>query len=189
MFSGEPLSSNRVLPSAMLALVLFAVQATVIRFAPSEMAVRIVLPLTVALVPVALWPHRGRVGVWIIFVGLLANLSAIVANGGLMPIEQSTVVEAIGVERAAEYEVGAWMQGSKDVLVLDGQGRLTALGDSIVIRAGSSGAAASPGDIVVFAGVLVLAGEFSLAWHRRQRPADARVGSVTRADGSATTPT
>jgi hypothetical protein len=169
--------------------VLFAVQAATIRFAPSEVAVRIVLPVTVALVPVALWPHRGRLGVWIIFVGLVANFCAIVANGGLMPIERETVVEAIGVERAAEYEPGAWIRGSKDVLVSEGQGRLTALGDGIVIRAGSGGAAASPGDIVVFAGLLVLAGEFSLAWHRRQRPADARVGSVTRADGSATTPT
>jgi hypothetical protein len=168
---------------------LFAVQAAAIRFAPSELAVRAILPITIALVPVALWPHRGRLGVWIIFVGLLANLAAVVANGGLMPIERHTIVDAIGTERAAEYEPGAWIRGSKDILVHEGQGRLTALGDSIVIRFGGGGAAASPGDIVVFAGLLVLAGEFSLAWHRRERPADARVGSVTRADGSATTST
>lgn len=189
MFSGEPVQSNRVLLSAALAVGLLVIQVAAIRLSPSDLAVRILLPATVALVPFALWPHRARIGVWVIIVGLFANLAPILANGGLMPIERHTVAEAIGAERAAEYETGAWIRGSKDVLVQDGTGRLTALGDSIVIRAGGGGVAASPGDIVVWAGLLVLAGEFSLAWQRRQRPARERVGVISRADGSATTPT
>jgi hypothetical protein len=110
--------------SAGFAVALLAIQFATIALAPSELAVRIVLPLTIGLVPLALWAYRGRVGVWVIFVGLAANLAAILSNGGLMPIEHSTVVEAIGAERAAEYDVGSWMSGSKDVMVPDGGGRL-----------------------------------------------------------------
>jgi hypothetical protein len=151
------------------------------------MVIRIVLPATVGLAPLALWAHRRLLGVWVIFVGLAANLAAILANGGLMPIEQSTVVAAVGAERAAIYQPGAWIPGSKDVLLRPGEGRLVALGDSIIIRAGGRGMAASPGDFVVWAGLLVLAGEASLAWQRRQRPERATAPILPRAEGSATT--
>ena len=85
--------------SAVLAVALLGIQFAAIRFAPSEPIVRVVLPATIALVPLALWVHRGHVGVWVIFVGLAANLCAILANGGLMPIERSTV--AAGGRRRA----------------------------------------------------------------------------------------
>ena len=188
---GSAVQSNRVLLSASLAVALLALQLSAIQLSPSELAVRAVLPATIALAPLALWPHRRRLGVWVIFVGLIANLTAVVANGGLMPIEQRTVEAAVGSERAASYEPGAWIRGSKDVLVEDGDGRLVALGDSIIIRVGGGGIAASPGDIVVWAGLLVLAGEASIAWQRRQRGrADERRSPVrSRAEGSATTPT
>ena len=183
------MQSNRVLFSASMAVVLLVVQAAAIQLSPSEAAVRVVLPATLCLVPVALWPHRARLGVWVILVGLFANFAPVLANGGLMPIERSTVIEAVGVERAAEYRTGAWIEGSKDVLVADGGGRLTALGDSIVIRFGDGGLAASPGDVVVFAGLLVLAAEFSVTWQRRRQPASERARVGSRADGSATTVT
>jgi hypothetical protein len=164
-----------------------AVQLAAIQLSPSDMVLRIVLPATIGLAPLALWAHRRLLGVWVIFVGLAANLAAILANGGLMPIEQSTVVEAVGAERAAIYQPGAWIPGSKDVLLRPGEGRLVALGDSIIIRAGGRGMAASPGDFVVWAGLLVLAGEASLAWQRRQRPERATAPILPRAEGSATT--
>ena len=119
--------------------------------------------------PLALWAYRGRIGVWVIFVGLAANLAAILANGGLMPIEHSTVVEAIGAERAAEYDLGSWMSGSKDVMVARRRRTPCALGDSIIIRAGNGGMVVSPGDIVVWAGLMILAAEASIAWQRRTR--------------------
>ncbi len=145
------------------------VQFATIRLAPSDAALRVVLPLTIVLVPVALWPHRAHLGVWIIFVGLAANLAAIVANGGLMPIEQHTVVAAVGAEQASSYESGAWIEGSKDVLLAPGQGRLVPLGDGILIRAGGGGIAVSPGDIVVWAGLMALVAEASFAWQKRPR--------------------
>ena len=128
---------------------------------------RIVLPLTIALAPVALWPHRRHPGVWMILVGLAANLAAILANGGLMPIERATVEQAIGGGRAAEYADGAWLEGSKDVLLAPGEGRLVALGDGIVLRIGGGGLVVSAGDVVIWAGMMVLAAEASLAWQRR----------------------
>jgi hypothetical protein len=185
---GRPLASrHRLAVATTLALSMMALQFAVIRTSPSDVPVRIVLPATIALVPVALWPLRHRMGVWIMFVGLGANLAAIVANGGLMPIEHSTVVDAIGEERAGTYEAGAWIEGSKDVLVAPGEGRLLALGDGIIVRTGSGGFAASPGDVVIVAGFLTLVAEASLAWHRsRQTASDARPSR--RAQGSATTP-
>ncbi len=154
--------------SALAALGLIAAQFGAIRLAPSEIIVRVVLPATIAAVPAALWPLRRRAGVWIMFVGLAANLAAILANGGLMPIEQRTVVEAVGEARAAPYAPGAWIRGSKDVLVAPGGGRLVWLGDQIVVGTVHGGFVASPGDIVVWAGMLVLAGEVSWTWQRRR---------------------
>jgi hypothetical protein len=105
-----------------------------------------------------------------------------------MPIERSTVVEAIGAARAADYETGAWIEGSKDVLVGDGEGRLTALGDGIIVRIGANGFAASPGDMVVWSGLLLLVAEASWGWQKdlRTRTPDER--RARPAEGSAPTP-
>lgn len=185
-------SINKFLFSALLALALVAIQTAVIRWSGSEAAVRVTLPATIALVPVALWPHRQRLGVWVIFVGVATNLSVIVANGGLMPIERRTVIEAIGVERAAAYPTGAWIEGSKDIVVADGGGRAAVLGDSIIIRGGGGGIAASPGDIIVWAGLVVLGAEASIAFQRRSRhPSEHgkpdRIEAARRASGGAST--
>lgn len=155
--------------SAGLAIALLAAQFATLAVAPWELAARIVLPLTIGLVPLALWFYRNRLGVWVIFVGLAANLTAILANGGLMPIERDVVANAVGAERAAAYESGAWLHGSKDVLVADGGGRLLPLGDSIIIDVGDRGVVVSPGDIVVWTGLLILAAEASVTWQRRAR--------------------
>jgi hypothetical protein len=176
-----------------VALALVAAQFGAIRFAPSAMAVRIALPATIAGVPLALWPLRHRLGTWIMFVGLAANLAVILANGGLMPIERGTVAAAAGDERAARYRPGEWISGSKDALVGSGGGRAVALGDRIIVHVGDGGFVASPGDIIVWAGLVVLAGEASLAWQRRaSRGHRAGSGAVEpaggeRAEGSAAT--
>jgi hypothetical protein len=188
-------AQNRIAVGASLALSLMLLQFAVIATSPYELPVRIVLPLTIGLAPVALWPLRRHPGVWVMFVGLAANLAAILANGGLMPIERSTVVDGIGAERAAEYRTGTWIAGSKDVLVRDGGGRVTALGDSIIVRMGDRGFAASPGDVVVWCGVLLLIAEASWRWQRslgnRARSEEkppARAEASARAEGSAPTP-
>jgi hypothetical protein len=184
-----PISRHKLALGASLALVLMLLQFAVVRLSPGALPVRIVLPLTIALAPLALWPLRRSFGVWIIYVGLAANLAAILANGGLMPIERSTVVEAVGQRRAAQYATNRWVEGSKDVLVDDGGGRFTVLGDGIIVRIGSGGFAASPGDFVIWAGLLVLMSEGAVAWQRGGRRGEASVGRVPRrAEGSASTP-
>jgi len=172
--------------SAALALGLVAAQVAVIRLAGSGLAVRIVLPLTVAAVPFALWPHRRHAGVWVMYVGLAANLVAMLTNGGLMPIRRETVVAAVGEERALAYRTGAWMAGSKDVLLASGDGRAVALGDQVIIPLGRGGLVASPGDLVVWSGIAILAGELSWGWQRRRRArqeTEQRQRIVTRARG------
>lgn len=153
----------------MLALALVALQLAVIRLAGAALAVRVVLPLTVAAVPFALWPHRRHAGVWVMYVGLAANLVAMLANGGLMPIRRDTVVAAVGEERALAYRTGEWIAGSKDVLLASGDGRATVLGDQVIIPLGRGGLVASPGDLVVWSGLVILAGEVSWGWQRGRR--------------------
>ena len=189
--AGTYIRHNATLLSACSALVLVAVQGATLRLSTSEALIRIVLPATIAVAPLTLWVFRRHLGIWVIYVGLAANLAVILANGGLMPITRATVVDAIGAERAAEYEVGEWITGSKDVLVDDGSGRATALGDVIIVRVGDGGFAASPGDIVVFAGLMLLVAELSWGWQRGAR-AERRIrgkeSSPPRAEGSAPTP-
>ncbi|HEX5480786.1 MAG TPA: DUF5317 family protein [Dehalococcoidia bacterium] len=181
--------SSTLVLSASAALALVILQLLCIRISPWELPVRIVVPMTIAAVPLALWPQRRFLGTWVLFVGVAANLAPVVANGGLMPIERSTIESVLPLDRADRYALDAWIPGSKDVLVTEESGRLVALGDSIAISAGSHGIVASPGDIVLFAGVLMLAGEASVAWQRRSRrdasqeeeeqPEAARGGAIT----------
>jgi hypothetical protein len=192
--NGLLIARNKMALSAVAALCLVMVQFGVVRLSPSAGPVRVAVPLTIALAPVPLWAYRGRLGVWVIFVGLAANLCVIVANGGLMPMERSTLVSAVGAEQAERYTTGAWIPGSKDVLVGGGEGgRLMALGDSIIVRVGGGGFVASPGDIVIWSGIVILAAEASLAWQRASRRArriehigDATPG-VPMAEGGAAT--
>jgi hypothetical protein len=174
--------------SATFAIALLGLQLATIRHAPGDIWVRIVLPATIAGVPLALWHYRTNVGVWVLFVGLGANLAAILANGGLMPIEQASVAEAVGAERAAGYEQGEWIAGSKDVLLAPGAGRLTELGDQIVVRLRGGGMVVSPGDVVVWCGLLILVTEASISWQRRTRREGHKPAAAAKAaEGGAAT--
>jgi hypothetical protein len=188
---GVLIARNTIALSATLALCLVMVQFGVVRLSPWAAPVRVAVPVTIALAPVALWAYRGRLGVWVIFVGLVANLCVIVANGGLMPMERSTLVSALGAEHADAYTTGAWISGSKDVLVERGEGQLVALGDSIIVRVGGGGFVASPGDVVIWSGLLILAAEASIAWQHASRKARRieRVAEARPAEGGATTQT
>jgi hypothetical protein len=183
------ISRNAIACGASLALALVTLQFAAISVSPWSLPVRVALPATIALVPVALWPLRRYAGVWVMFVGLAANLAVILANGGLMPIERATVIEAVGVERASAYVPGDWIAGSKDVLVPDRGGRGTALGDGIIVRLGPGGFAASPGDIVVWCGLALLVAEGSWGWQQSRSRGRDRVGTLAHtAEGSAPTP-
>lgn len=160
---------RRILLTTTLALALMSAQFAAIHLATEAWVVRIALPASMAAAALILWPYRYRMGVWVVFVGLAANLAVVLANGGLMPIERGTVERAVGIERSSRYVTNEWIRGSKDVLVEDGSGRATVLGDGIIVRIGGGGFAASPGDIVIWTGVVILAVEVALAWRRGRR--------------------
>ena len=95
----------------------------------------------------------------------------IVANGGLMPIERHTVVAAVGEERAAAYAPGTGSAAPRTSCSPPAQGHLRPLGDSVVVQIGGGGFVASPGDIVVWTGLVIFAVEVALAG-RRASPSD-----------------
>jgi len=181
--------TNKAAWSAVIALSLVLVQYASLRLLPWSPGARIALPLTMAAIPIALWRLRGHAGVWVTLVGLAANLAAVLANGGLMPIERATVVSAVGAERAGDYRDGEWIRGSKDVLLAPGSGHLRALGDSIVVKLGRGGFVASPGDLVVWCGLVILSVELACSWQRSQHAArDPRVSRHEKtAEGGAVT--
>jgi hypothetical protein len=74
------------------------------------------------------------------------------------------------------------------VLVDDGDRRAVALGDAIVIRAGAGrGIVASPGDIVIWGGLLLLVLEASAAWQRSRSDVKPPDPGSREAAGSAAT--
>jgi hypothetical protein len=94
-------------------------------------------------------------GIRLILLGLLLNVAAMVANGGLMPVEGSAV-EAVGRHQAGELEVGSPIPGSKNVLLAREDVRLRELSDILVLPVPPPFTrAVSAGDLFVFAGVVV----------------------------------
>jgi len=74
-----------------LALLAFLPQALIFfipqtgRFVSQQWAA-FVLPLSLVILLLFVWSNRRNQGFWLLGIGLLLNLSVIVANGGLMPI-------------------------------------------------------------------------------------------------------
>ena len=84
-------------------------------------------------------------------VGALANVAAIVANGGRMPAS-ATALERAGLIEAAERLSAAGESGN--VLLMSETTRLNALGDWLYLPSWLPGATAlSLGDIVIMAGI------------------------------------
>jgi hypothetical protein len=89
--------------------------------------------------------------------GLLLNLAAVVANGGLMPIAPETVQAVAGAEELAQYQPGQRLPASKDTLLAKGDTRLQSLSDHIALPLpGWLRTAASPGDLLIVVGIIVL---------------------------------
>jgi hypothetical protein len=74
------------------------------------------------------WLNRHILGMPILIVGLVLNLTVMIANGGFMPINPNTAERLIGSERMASFELGSRI-GYKDVLLSSGETRLELLAD------------------------------------------------------------
>jgi hypothetical protein len=91
------------------------------------------------------------------FVGLMLNLLVIVANGGLMPVEQHAV-DAVGKHDGAQLTIGEHIPGSKNVLLDRSDVRLRELSDVILLPVPEPyKRAISLGDVLIVAGIVTAA--------------------------------
>ena len=108
-------------------------------------------------------------GIRFVLVGLLLNLTAMLANGGLMPVE-APAVEAVGRHQVGDLQIGAHIPGSKNVLLNPQDVRLRELSDILVVPVPRPFTrAVSVGDLFVLTGVVIAFGEVvrrSEAWKR-----------------------
>ncbi len=98
-------------------------------------------------------------GIKLVIVGLLLNLTAMLANGGLMPVE-APAVEAVGRHEVRDLQLGAHIPGSKNVLLNPQDVRLRELSDILVVPIPRPFTrAVSVGDLFVITGVVIAFGE------------------------------
>lgn len=117
------------------------------------------LPLLLPIAHLLLLPFLLRNlsfwGIRLILLGLLLNLAAMLANGGLMPVE-SAAVEAVGRQQSAELKPGEHIPGSKNVLVEAKTVHLRALSDVLVLPVRRPFTrAVSVGDLLVLVGAVI----------------------------------
>lgn len=131
----------------------------------------LVLPLAHALLLPFLLRNLSFWGIRLILLGLLLNLTAMAANGGLMPVDGSTV-EAVGRHDVAELKVGSPVPRSKNVLLAREDVRLRELSDILVLPVPRPfSRAVSVGDLIVFTGVVIAYAEVirrTGAWAKRR---------------------
>ncbi len=109
------------------------------------------------------------IGVRLILAGLMLNLLAMVANGGLMPVEMSAV-EAVGKHDDRELVIGDHIGGSKNVLLAREDGRLRGLTDVIVLPVPQPlTRAVSLGDVAIVMGVVVIGASLARPLLRKPR--------------------
>ena len=117
-----------------------------------------------ALLGACVWVNRRIPGVWLIGLGGALNLVAILANGGVMPIDPDLVVRA--VQRGGEGFVNSGV-------VEDA--RLAFLGDVFATpRSWPLANVYSVGDVIIVLGIVILlhrvSGSRLLAWWPPRRP-------------------
>ncbi len=151
----------------MLALLAQAV-VIFVDFGDANVLRRIIFPASFVLLVTFVVLNRWRVGFLVIGIGMLLNLSVIVANGGLMPIAPSTMERAGLEDELAELELGDSVPQTKNVLLDEGDTHLELLSDRITW--GSSGPVPvfSIGDAVIGIGLIIILVELLLP--KLQRP-------------------
>lgn len=101
-----------------------------------------------------LWANRRLPGIWLVGLGLLANLTAMVANGGWMPVAP----EALAVLGWPAVPAGTKLFGAENVVLPRAATRLWWLCDVFVVRY-PVGSVFSIGDVFVALGLFWLVNE------------------------------
>ena len=74
------------------------------------------------------WLNRHLPGMLVLIIGLVLNLTVMIANGGFMPINPKTAERVVGKERISLIEPGGRI-GYKDILLPATETRLELLAD------------------------------------------------------------
>ncbi len=153
-----------------LGIAAFLVQSALIYGLARTPDGRVWLPLLLPLAHLMLIPFLVRNlsfwGMRLILVGLLLNLTAMLANGGLMPVE-GPAVEAVGRHQDQNLQTGSPIPRSKNVLLDRGDIRLRELSDILVLPVPRPFTrAVSIGDLFVLTGVVIAFSEVV----RRNKP-------------------
>lgn len=103
------------------------------------------------------WHNRRLGAIMLVGVGVLSNLAAVAANGGLMPITPETLVRINPGSVAQQWPVGNHYGYSKDVILAQGDTWLWALSDRLVVPPPFPWPTAfSPGDLAISIGIIAL---------------------------------
>lgn len=122
-----------------------------------------------------LWPNRRLPGLWVVGLGLLANLAAIAANGGWMPVAPEALA---GLGRAVPA-MGTKLYGAENIVLPRAATRLWWLSDVFVVRFPVP-SVFSAGDVLVALGLFWL---LYSAMVRSEGVATARRATETGAGG------
>jgi len=152
-----------VLRLGVVALLALLAQVIAVRapLGDDDLPRRVLFVFSYALLLVFVARNITRIGIAVIGIGLLLNLAAIIANGGLMAITPETILKTGDLPDDAV--VGEWLPGSKDVLLERGDVRLWFLTDRLTWDAVSPAIRAfSVGDVIIVAGLLITLGDLLL---------------------------
>jgi hypothetical protein len=101
------------------------------------------------------WWNRRRTGMWLLGIGLVANLLVIAANGGHMPVTYEALVAAGRENLASSAASGTLVRFSKDVVLTPAETRLWILSDIVVIpRPFPIPSVCSLGDVLIALGIV-----------------------------------
>jgi hypothetical protein len=103
------------------------------------------------------WMNRRTPAFWILGLGLLLNLTVILANGGLMPVSPETIMRLMPDLPAESWQIGERFGRSKDIVLLPSQTLFPWLSDRFVTPSWyPQSAAYSLGDVVIAFGAFYL---------------------------------
>ena len=113
--------------------------------------------LSLVLLLVFVWRNRRLPGVWIVGLGVICNLAVILANGGWMPVTPQVLAQLNPGTLASQWQLGAHLDFSKDVILLREQTNLWVLSDILVLPLPFPYPTAfSVGDVLIAVGIVVL---------------------------------
>ncbi len=123
---------------------------------------RFVFPASYVLLLAFVVLNWRRIGILIIGAGMVLNFSAVVTNGGLMPISPASMERAGAQDKLAGLELGDPVPLSRNVLLEESDTNLQWLSDRIAWDSPGPFPVFSVGDIIIGIGLVVILVEFLL---------------------------